>query len=70
KNARTLLKAAAPVVAAPEAGPVFKDADLVSARDLLAGMNGLSAVNDVVQVRETYAASRVAWVELLSDADI
>ncbi|MEY4093279.1 MAG: hypothetical protein RLZZ53_478 [Acidobacteriota bacterium] len=70
KKARTLLKAAAPVVAAPEAGPVYKDADQDSARELIARMNGLASVNDFVQLRETYAASRVAWVELLADADI
>jgi hypothetical protein len=70
KKARTLLKAAAPVEAAPEAGPAFKEADQQKARDLIKGMAALASVSDFAQLRESYAASRVAWVELLADADI
>ena len=33
-------------------------------------MTGLSAVSDFASLREAYAAGRVAWVELLADADI
>ena len=70
KKARTLLKASAPVAAPVESGPAYKDADQQTARDLIAQMTGLSAVADVTQLRESYAAARVAWVELLADADI
>ena len=71
KKARTLLKAAEPAAEAPvEAGPAFKEADQQTARDLVTQMTALSAVGDFTQLREAYAAGRVAWVELLADADI
>ena len=70
KKARTQLKAAAPAAPAEQSGPAFKDFDQHKARDLVAQMHGLSAVGDVTQLREAYAAGRVAWVELLADADI
>lgn len=71
KKARTLLKAnePAPLVAA-ESGPTYKDADQQTARDLVAQMTALAAISDFTQLREAYAAGRVAWVELLADADI
>jgi hypothetical protein len=69
KKARTLLRSAAPV-AVEESGPAFKEVDQQKARDLVTRMNGLSSTNDFNQLREAYAASRVAWVELLADADI
>jgi hypothetical protein len=71
KKARTLLKASEPAPeAAVEAGPAFKEADQQTARDLVTQMTALSAVADFTQLREAYAAGRVAWVELLADADI
>ena len=71
KKARTLLKASEPASApVADSGPAFKDADQQTARDLVAQMTALSAVADVAQLREAYAAGRVAWVELLADADI
>ena len=70
KKARALLKASAPVAAPVESGPAYKDADQDTARALVAQMSGLSSVSDFAQLRETYAAGRVAWVELLADADI
>lgn len=71
KKARTLLKASEPAPApVAETGPAFKDADQDTARDLVAQMTALSAVADFTQLRESYAAGRVAWVELLADADI
>ena len=71
KKARTLLRTAAPAApAAAEAGPGFKEADQQRARDMVAQMNALSSVSDFTQLREAYAAARVAWVELLADADI
>jgi len=71
KKARTLLKAIAPAPApVAESGPAFKDAEQQTARDLVAQMTALSSVADFAQLRESYAAGRVAWVELLADADI
>lgn len=70
KKARALLKASAPAAAPVESGPAYKDADQQKARDLVAQMSGLSGVSDFTQLRESYAATRVAWVELLADADI
>ena len=70
KKARSLLKASAPVEAPVESGPAYKDADQQTARDFVAQMNGLTTVSDFAQLRESYAAARVAWVELLADSDI
>src|SRR5687768_10332591 len=70
KKARTLLKASEPVAAPVETGPAFKDADQARAREMVDKMKGLSSTADFAQMREAYAAARVAWVELLADADI
>lgn len=70
KKARALVKASAPAAAPVESGPAFKEADQQKARDLVAQMNALASVSDFTQLREAYAAGRVAWVELLADADI
>ncbi len=71
KKARTLIKASQPAsTPAAESGPAFKEADQQTARHLVAQMTALSAVSDFTQLREAYAAGRVAWVELLADADI
>jgi hypothetical protein len=70
KKARTQLKAAEPAAAPAESGPAFKEADQQKARDFVAQMKALSAVSDFAQLREAYASGRVAWVELLADADI
>lgn len=70
KKARTLLKAAEPAAAPVESGPAYKEADQQKARDLVAQMKTLASAADFAQLREAYAAGRVAWVELLADADI
>lgn len=70
KKARTLLKAAQPAPVAAETGPAYKEADQQKARDMVAAMRNLSSTSDFAQLREAYAAARVAWVELLADADI
>lgn len=70
KRARSLLRTAAPVAAPAEAGPTYKDIDQQKARELVDRMRGLSSVADFTQLREAYAAARVAWVELLADSDI
>ena len=71
KRARTLLRsreeAARP---ATPAAVEFKDGDQVRAREMADQMEALSAASDLTSVRETYAALRVTWVELLADADI
>jgi hypothetical protein len=70
KKARTLLKASQPAPAPAETGPAYKDADQQKARDMIAAMRNLSSTADFAHLREAYAAARVAWVELLADADI
>jgi hypothetical protein len=70
KKARTLLKVSEPAAAPAETGPAYKDADQQTARDMVDRMKGLSSTADFAQLREAYAAARVAWVELLADADI
>ena len=71
KRARAQLKGSEPAAAEPaDAGAAYKEGDQQKARDLIAQMNGFSAVSDFTKLRESYAATRVAWVELLADADI
>ena len=72
KRARVMLRAreqsAAP---APEAPAVdYRDADQQRARDLAGQMEAIGAAPDITAVRQTYAALRVAWVELLADAEV
>jgi hypothetical protein len=71
KRARALARPLepAPVV---EAAPavVFKEADQGRARELVAQMTGLGGTADRAGVREAYGAARVAWVDLLADADV
>jgi hypothetical protein len=69
KKARTLQRSAAPAPV-QESGPAFKEAEQQQARGLVARMQGLSSIGDFNQLREAYAATRVAWVELLADADV
>jgi hypothetical protein len=72
KRARVILRereqAAAPVEAAPAIE--YKDADQTRARELADQMEALGATPDITSVRQTYAALRVAWVELLADVEI
>jgi hypothetical protein len=72
KRARAMLRAreeaARPVVTTPEIE--FKDADQTRARELADQMDAIANAPDMTAVRETYAALRVAWVELLADAEI
>jgi hypothetical protein len=72
KRARAIAKsreeAARPTATTP---PVdYKEADQVRARALADQMSALGETMDMTTVRQTYAAMRVAWVELLADADI
>jgi hypothetical protein len=69
KKARALLKGAEAPAPDP-AAPVYHEAEQQRAADLVARMAGLSAVTGAAALREAYAAARVAWVELLADADI
>ncbi len=71
KRARALLRAAepqAPVETAPAVD--YKEADQQRAQDLFMQMSALGTTTDLAVVREGYGAARVAWVELLADADI
>ena len=72
KRAKALLAAltAPPVPVADPAAPDFKEADQEAARALVLQMEALSASTDPGAVRDGYAAARVAWVELLADADV
>jgi hypothetical protein len=72
KRARTMLRAREATVEAVPATPTtdFKDADQHRARELADQMEALRAAADATTVRQTYAALRVTWVELLADADI
>ncbi len=72
KRAKTLLAAlTAPVVDAPAASaPAYSETEQAAARALCAQMAGLSGGSDLAVVRDGYAAARVAWVELLADAEV
>ncbi len=72
KRARVILRAREdanrPAATAPQAE--LKDADQQRARELADQMEAISRTSDVTSVRQAYAALRVAWVELLADAEI
>ncbi len=72
KRARAILRAreeaARPVAAAPAVE--YKDPDQQRARELADQMAALGTAADITTVRQTYAALRVAWVELLADAEV
>ena len=72
KRAKTLLAAlTAPVVDAPAAPVIdYREPDQAAARALCAQMASLSGNSDLAAVRDGYAAARVAWVELLADAEV
>jgi len=72
KRARALLRAReeASRPSSPETTVEFKDADQQRARELADQMEAIGATPDMTSVRQTYAALRVAWVELLADAEI
>ena len=72
KRARAILRAreeaARPIEAAPAVD--YRDADQTRARELADQMEAIGQQPDMTHVRATYAALRVAWVELLADAEI
>lgn len=71
KRARALARSLeAPATVEPTPDITYKEADQERARALVAGMTALGAVPDLASVREGYGAGRVAWVELLADADV
>jgi hypothetical protein len=71
KRARALLRAREEASARPD-GPSaeYREADQAKARALADQMEALSGAPDADAVRSGYAAVRVAWVELLADADV
>jgi hypothetical protein len=72
KRARAILRAREDAARPPAAAPAveFKDADQIRARELADQMDAIGNAPDMTAVRETYAALRVAWVELLADAEV
>jgi hypothetical protein len=72
KRARGLLRAREEAARPAEASVAteFKEADQQRARALADQMEAIGATPDMTSVRQTYAALRVAWVELLADAEI
>lgn len=72
KRARALAAAmtAPPVTETAPPAPQYRDADQAAARELTARMRTLTAATDDAERRDGYAAARVAWVELLADADV
>ncbi len=71
KRARALIKArettATPVAASVQE---YREAEQQRARELITEMTALGSAPDANVLRATYAAGRVAWVELLADVDI
>ena len=71
KRARALSR---PLEPAPElradSAVIYQEADQERARELVARMTGLGGMADIAALREGYGSARVAWVELLADADI
>jgi hypothetical protein len=72
KRARVLLREREQAVAAAPSEPVleYREPDQIRARELAGQMEALGATPDITSVRQTYAALRVAWVELLADAEV
>ena len=71
KRAKSLLAAlTAPVADTPAPVVEYKDADQAAARALCAQMQVLAGQRDLAALRDGYAAARVAWVELLADAEV
>lgn len=72
KRARALARereaAARPVETAPAIE--YREADQVRARELADQMEAIGQAAEMTHVRATFAALRVAWVELLADAEI
>jgi hypothetical protein len=72
KRARAILRmreeANRPVTVTPTVE--YKEADQIRARELADQMSAISEAMDMTSVRQTYAALRVTWVELLADAEV
>ncbi len=72
KRARTMLRegerAAPPVETAPAIE--YREADQQRARELADQMEAVASTPDITTIRQTYAALRVAWVELLADVEV
>lgn len=71
KRAKALLAGlTAPVIDTPAAAVEYREPDQASARALCQQMGALAATSDGAAARDGYAAARVAWVELLADAEV
>ena len=72
KRARAILRAREESSRPADSTPAieYKEADQQRARELADQMDAIGASPDIATVRQTYAALRVAWVELLADAEV
>ena len=72
KRARAILRARDESQRPAEQLPTveYRDADQQRARELADQMDAITAAADIATVRQTYAGLRVAWVELLADAEV
>jgi hypothetical protein len=72
KRARAMLRAREEAARPVEATPAieYREPDQTRARELGDQMEAIGQQPEMTHVRATYAALRVAWVELLADADV
>ncbi len=72
KRARVILREREQAVAPAATPPAieYREPDQQRARELADQMEAIAAAPDITSVRQTYAALRVAWVELLADVEI
>jgi hypothetical protein len=72
KRARAMLRLRDAVAEPAESTPAldYKESDQARARELADQMASAAGATDATALREAYAALRVAWVELLADADV
>jgi hypothetical protein len=72
KRARAILRAREEAARPAEAAATieYREPDQQRARELADQMEAIAQQPDMAHVRATYAALRVAWVELLADAEV
>jgi hypothetical protein len=72
KRARAILRTREEVSPPTEPGASieYREPDQLRARELCDQMDALGRADDMTQMRSSYAALRVTWVELLADAEI
>jgi hypothetical protein len=72
KRARVMLREREQAAAPAETAPAieYREADQARATEMAGQMDALVSSPDIAAVRQSYASLRVAWVELLADAEI